>query len=244
MPSIEVPTKLNETTKEQEPDFDALEKRVEEFKKEHSKEFEVKKEETERQEELAKKVEEPKVKRKKKEGSFRPIIFITIVSLLIASLWDKDGFNWIKDSVHFILDPSAGFLLNWNLNIGMLIIVLFITAFTTLVQKYATDQESLKEIKKEQKRIQEKIKAFRHDPKKSMELQKQQMKLMPKQMKLSMSAIAYTGVPFIILFRWFSDYFTTTGQPIRFWFGMSWFVFYLLGAIIFGSILRKTFDVV
>jgi len=62
--------------------------------------------------------------------------------------------NQIKDSVHFILNPSAGFLLNWNLNFGMLIIVLFITIFTTVVQKYATDQETLKEIKKEQKEIQ------------------------------------------------------------------------------------------
>jgi len=190
--------------------------------------------------------ENPVIDAKKKEGSFRPIIIIMLASLLIASLWDR--VDEIKNSVHFLLDPSAGALLGWNLNWGMLIIVLMITIFTTVVQKYATDQKTLKELKKEQKEIQKQMKEFKSHPEKLMELQKKQFKLMPKQMKLSMRALAYTGIPFILFFRWFQDYFTvieeTTGQPVRFWLGMGWFIFYLLGAIIMGSILRKRMDVV
>lgn len=248
---ISVPTKFNPATQKYEPDMEKLDEKVKEFKKEHSKEIEVREKERKRQEELAKTVDNKDSPAstqsdKRKEGSFRPIIFIMLASLLIAYLWDK--LAPIKKAVHFVLDPSAGSLLNWNLNVGMLIIVLLITVFTTIIQKYATDQKALKEIKKEQKDIQKQIKEFKHDPKKAMELQKQQMKLMPKQMKLSMRAVAYTGIPFIILFRWFNDYFASiiieTGEPIRFWLGMSWFVFYLLGAIIFGSILRKQLDVV
>src|SRR3989338_5544568 len=178
---------------------------------------------------------------KKGEGSFRPIIIIMLGSLLIASLWDK--IPQIKNSVHFILDPSAGAALDWNLNIGMLIIVFVITLLTTIVQKYATDQKTLKELKKEQKEIQKQMKEFKHDPKKAMELQKKQFALMPKQMKLSMRALAYTGVPFILFFRWFGDYFSAAGNP-KLLFGMGWFVFYLLGAIIISSILRKYMDVV
>lgn len=176
-----------------------------------------------------------------KEGSFTLIIIMMLISLLIASLWDK--IPEIKNSVHAVLNPSAGFLLNWDLNIGMLIVVLVITLLTTIVQKYATDQKALKELRKEQKEIQNQMKEFKNHPEKLMELQKKQFKLIPKQMKLSMRAIAYTSIPFILFFRWFGDYFIEAGNP-RLWLGMSWFVFYLLFAIVFGAILRKWWDVV
>lgn len=178
---------------------------------------------------------------KKGEGSFAVIIFVMLAAVIIASLWDK--VPEIKDSVHYILNPTAGYLLNWNLNIGMLIVVLAITLLTTIVQKYGTDQEALKELKKEQKEISRQMKEFKAHPEKLMELQKKQFKLMPKQMKLSMRAMAYTGIPFILFFRWFGDYFLEAGNP-KLWLGMSWFLFYLLFAIVFGAILRKSMDVV
>ncbi len=176
-----------------------------------------------------------------KEGSFMPLFVIMFASLIIAFYWDK--LPWISNSVHFVLNPTAGFLLDWNLNIGMLIIVLFISAITTVVQKYATDQDTLKELKKEQKEIQKQMKEFKAHPEKMMELQKKQFAMMPKQMKLSMRGVMYTGIPFILFFRWFRDYFVAAGDP-RFILGMSWFLFYLIFAMIFSSILRKKFDVV
>src|SRR3989338_3379172 len=183
---------------------------------------------------------------KKGEGSFTLIIIIMIVSLIIASLWDK--IPEIKNSVHSVLNPSAGFLLDWNLNIGMLIVVFVITLLTTIVQKYGTNQKALKELRKEQKEIQQQMKEFKAHPEKLIELQKKQFKLIPKQMKLSMRAIAYTGIPFILFFRWFGDYFLSAeeiaGEPIRLWLGMSWFLFYILFAIVFGAILRKWWDIV
>ena len=178
---------------------------------------------------------------KKGEGSFTLIIIIMIVSLIIASLWDK--IPEIKNSVHSVLNPSAGFLLDWNLSIGMLIVVFIITLLMTIVQKYATNQKALKELKKEQKEIQQQMKEFKAHPEKLIELQKKQFKLIPKQFKLSMRGIAYTAIPFILFFRWFGDYFIEAGNP-KLWLGMGWFVFYLLFAIIFGAILRKYMDVV
>jgi len=178
---------------------------------------------------------------KKGEGSFMPMILIMAASLVIAGMWDK----WpaIKNSVHYLLNPTAGALLNWNLNIGMLLIVFIITAITTLIQKYATDQKTLKELKKEQKEIQKQMKEFKNHPEKLMALQKKQFAMMPKQMKLSMRSIVYTGVPLILFFRWFSDYFTSVGSP-KFILGMGWFLFYLISAIIISSLLRKWWDVV
>lgn len=170
-----------------------------------------------------------------KEGSFTPLIIFMLISLVLASLWDK--IPAIKNFIHTILDPSAGFLLSWNLNWGMLIIVFIITLITTLVQKYATDQKTLKELRDEQKEIQKQMKEFKEHPEKLMELQKKQFAMMPKQMKLSMRAIIYTGIPFILFFRWFQDYFLVAGSP-KFWLGMGWFLFYFIFAIIFGSILK------
>lgn len=175
-----------------------------------------------------------------KEGSFTPLIIFMLISLILAWAWK---FPAIKDSINYLLNPTAGVLLSWNLNIGMLIVVLIITVLTTVVQKYATDQKTLKELRAETKEIQKQKKEFREHPEKQMELQKRQFAMMLKQMKLSMRAIIYTGIPFILFFRWFQDYFLSVGSP-KFWFGLGWFLFYLIFAMIFSSILRKWWDVV
>ena len=183
-----------------------------------------------------------------KEGksSFRPVIIIMIITLVIVFLWDK--IPAIGQAAHFIFDPTAGFLLDWNLTAGMLIVVFILSILMTIIQKYTTDQETLKEMKKEQKLIQKQMKEFKDQPGKVMELQKKQMSFMPKQMKLSMRSMIYTGIPLILLFRWFNDYFEVlaeaAGEPIRFFGFMGWIIFYLLFSIIFSSIIKKWWKVV
>ena len=113
----------------------------------------------------------------------------------------------------------------------------------TFVQKYTTDQKELKSIKKLQKELQKKQKEHKEDPKKSMEIQKEMMSLMPKQMKLGMRTIVYTGIPFVLFFRWFHDFFTSVGDPKFFGF-IGWFWFYMIFTMIFSSILKKKFDIV
>ncbi len=181
-----------------------------------------------------------------KEGSFMPIFFIMIISLVIAFSWEKIPI--IQNSVHAVLNPTAGVLLTWNLTAGMLLIVLMITLITTVIQKYATDQEALRDLKKEQKILQEEMKKYRDHPEKVAELSKKQLEFIPKTFKLTSRAIMFTGIPFILFFRWFSDVFTlmeaTIGEPVRFLGFFSWFWFYLIFAMVFSSILRKVFKVV
>jgi len=186
-------------------------------------------------------ISSPFANKSAKEGSFTPLIIFMIFTLIFAGLWDKVPV--IKKAIHFALDPSAGALLNWNLNLGMLIVVLIITIITTIVQKYATDQKTLKELRVEQKDIQKQMKESKDHPEKVMELQKKQFAMMPKQMKLSMRAVIYTGIPFVLFFRWFNDYFIAAESP-RFLLGLTWFWFYLIFAMVFSSILRKWWDVV
>jgi len=163
-----------------------------------------------------------------------------LVSMIIASAWDKTP--WIKDSIHFVLDPTAGALINWNLTIGMLLIIFLLALLVTIVQKYTTDQKALKELKEEQKKLQKEMKEAKNDPQKMAEINKKNMALMPKQFKLSMGSMAYTAIPFILLFRWFGDYFTAIGNPKILGF-IGWFWFYLIFSIIFGMIIKKQMKV-
>jgi uncharacterized membrane protein (DUF106 family) len=189
-----------------------------------------------------KKIEIPIITPKNKEGSFKPIVFVMIASMAIALFWDKIPF--IKDSVHAILDPSAGFLLNWNATFGMIIIIGIISLFTTLVQKYATDQKALKELRKEQKILQEEMKKYKEHPEKMAELSKKQFAFLPKTFKLTSRAMMFTGIPFILFFRWFNDFFSAFEvEPVFLGF-LSWFWFYLIFTMVFSTILRKVFKVV
>jgi len=179
-----------------------------------------------------------------KEGESNAIFFIIflvmIISLIIASLWNT--VPMIKDSIHSFLNPSIGALLNWDLLWGMTLLVFLISIFMTLVQKYGTDQETLKKLKAEQKELQKEMKEFRDDPAKVLELQKKSFEFMPLMMKHSMRPIIYTGIPLILLFRWFMDYFAAL-PDFRFFGFFSWFWYYLILSIIFSSILRKVLNV-
>jgi len=176
-----------------------------------------------------------------KEGSFTIMWIVMGISFLIAISWNQ--IPELKNAIHALLDPTAGFLLNWNLTLGMLAVVFLISLLTILIQKYTTDQDALKELRKEQKILQEEMKKYKEHPDKLMELQKKQLEFIPRTMKLSTRSIAYTGVPIILFFRWFDDVFAVLGSPKFFGF-LSWFWFYLISALVFQSILKKWFKVV
>ena len=175
-----------------------------------------------------------------KKGSFKPVIIVMLASLGIVWLWDKIA--WIKDTAHLILDPSVGVVLDWNITYGMLIIVFCIAVVMTLVQKYTTDQEELKRIKKEQKELQEEMKKVKEHPEKLMELQKKQLEFIPLTFKLTSRPIVYTGIPLILFFRWFHDYFSAF-PDFKFFGFLGWLWFYLIFTILFSTILRKWFKV-
>lgn len=176
-----------------------------------------------------------------KEGSFKPVVIVLMISLFIAFFWDQ--LTFLTNFVHSILDPTAGALILWDLHFGMLIIVFILTFITTLVQKYTTDQKTLKELKNEQKEINKKAKEFSHDPQKMLEIQKGLWPNTAKTFKLSMSSIVYTSVPLILFFRWFMDFFKSIGDPVFFGF-LGWFLFYLIFMFIFNAIIKKLLKVV
>ncbi len=169
----------------------------------------------------------------------KTLFLVMIISLAIAGLWNT--LPIIKESVHVVLDPTAGALLDYNVNLGMVIIAGLISLGITLVQKYTTDQETLKDIRKEQKILQKEMKKYKENPEKILELQKKQFEFIPKTMDITMRPLMYTAIPIILFFRWFNDYFSLTEVKI---FGfLSWFLAYLIFAIIFSMIFKKIMNV-
>ena len=175
-----------------------------------------------------------------KEGSLKSVFLIMLLSLIIAWYWPKAP--WLSGPIKAVLDPTFGALLRWNLTFGMFVIVGFISFITTLIQKYATDQETIRELKKQQKEINKKAREFRHDPEKMMDIQREAFPITGKLFRLSLRPIMFTGIPFILFFRWFIDIFAAMGSPKFFGF-LSWFWFYLIFAMIIGGIFRKILKV-
>lgn len=167
------------------------------------------------------------------------LFLVMIISLSIAFAWERVPI--IKDSVHVALDPSVGKILDWNKTFGLIIITLILSFIMNLVQKYGTDQETLKQIKADQKELQKEMKEYKDNPEKIMELNKKQLEMMPHILKTTMRPIMYTMVPFILLFRWFGDYFLV--NEFRFFGFLSWFWVYLILSIVFSQIFRKVMKI-
>lgn len=103
-----------------------------------------------------------------------------------------------------ILDSVLGPLLKLPGLLTIFILSFLITIFITLVQKFTTDQNRLKQIKEEMKTIQKRMKDEK-DPQEKMRLQKESMKFVPEQMKITMKSMLYTILPLFVLFPWMSN---------------------------------------
>jgi uncharacterized membrane protein (DUF106 family) len=162
------------------------------------------------------------------------LVAVMLVSLYIASNWES--LPYIKNSVEYVLNPTLGALLSWNVYIGFIIIVGLTSLILTLSQKYLSDQKQLKELKNEQKILNEEMKKYKDHPEKLMEIQKKQLEFIPKTFNLTLMPMIYTSIPIILLFRWFGDKLDVV-------FGNWWVLYYIIGAMVFSSIFRKVFDV-
>jgi len=167
------------------------------------------------------------------------MFLVMILSFILAGAWNS--YPIIKTSAHYILDPSAGALMDINVYLGMAIVVFIITLITVIIQKYGTNQEELKKLKEEQKLLQEEMKKYKDHPEKLLALQKKSFEFMPRTMDLTMKPLIYTAIPFVLFFRWFSDYFLI--HEFKFLGVISWFWFYFLASLLFNMIFRKIMKV-
>ncbi len=172
----------------------------------------------------------------KKNKTLKMLILLNIISFGIFFIWNYVPI--IKQIANFILNPTIAPLLEWNISLGMTLLVIVLTLFVTILQKYTVDQKYMKELKKERKKIEEEIKRYREDREKMMELQKELFPISFKMMELSLKSSMYSIVFMILLFRWLDEFFVSKGNPLIFNY-FNWIVFYILASIFFGSIFRK-----
>src|SRR3989339_635359 len=91
---------------------------------------------------------------------------VLFISLYIVGQWNAELFgekDFLKNKIDFVLNPTLGALLKVNLPflkaplMGFIAIVALTSLILTLCQKYLSNQAELKELKKEQKLLQEEM---------------------------------------------------------------------------------------
>src|SRR3989338_872405 len=103
-----------------------------------------------------------------------------------------------------VLDQVFSPLLNLPTLLAVIILSFLISLIITVVYKFATDQNLMKDLKEEMKEFQKEIKELRKEPEKAMQVQKKAMQTNMKYMMHSMKSTLYSIIPIIIIFSWMS----------------------------------------
>jgi len=125
-------------------------------------------------------------------------------------------------------------LMTSNPRISIAVFSITVTFLSTLAQKWLTNQEHLRSLKKRQKEIQKELKGCK-DQCVMKELNSEMMKLTGVMFKSSMKPMFATMIPFLILFWWLRGVYS----PIL----SSWIWYYIGYSIVASIILRKVLKV-
>lgn len=105
-----------------------------------------------------------------------------------------------------LLNPIFAPLLKLPPLFGILIISVIITVLITLIYKWTTDQDLMKQLKDEIKEFQKEAKTLKSDPQKAMEVQKKAMQTNMKYMMQSFKPMLFTFIPIILIFGWLNSH--------------------------------------
>ena len=101
-----------------------------------------------------------------------------------------------------LLNPVFGPLLNLPTLGAVILLSFLISLIITIVYKFTTDQNLMKQLKDEMKEFQKEIKELKKEPEKAMQVQKKSMQTNMKYMMHSMRSTLFSIVPIIIIFSW------------------------------------------
>ena len=101
-----------------------------------------------------------------------------------------------------VFNPLLLPLLNWNPFWAIVLISLIISVFITVLYKFVTNQDLMRELKTKQKEFQKKMKGLRSEPEKMMKVQKEAMKVNADYMKQSFKPTLITFIPILLIFGW------------------------------------------
>lgn len=115
---------------------------------------------------------------------------------------------------------------------GLIVLAFLMTLIITLINKYFTNQDRMKELKEIQKACNIKLKANREDK----EAQEQLMKCSFELMKHSFKPLLITMIPLLLFFWWLRSFYSVLLPH--------WLWWYIGTGIVSSIFLRKTLKVV
>lgn len=121
---------------------------------------------------------------------------------------------------------------------SVVLISVVVTLVMTLVSKYFTNQDRMRELKGVQKTCQIKLKESKDNVKKMAELQKQMLECNLEMMKHSMKPMLFAFVPLILLIGWLKGVYVGTDIA------SSWLWWYIGSGILSSLIFRRLLNVV
>ena len=122
-----------------------------------------------------------------------------------------------------------------NPKVSIAVFSVLVTFLSTLAQKWLTNQEHLKSLKKRQKEIQKELRGCK-DGCVMKELNAEMMKITGVMFKSSMKPMFATIIPFLILFAWLRSIYV----PVM---GNSWIWYYIGYSLVASIVLRKVLKV-
>ena len=121
---------------------------------------------------------------------------------------------------------------------SVVLVSVLITLVMTLVAKYLTNQDRMRELKNVQKTCQIKLKENKDNVKKLAEIQKQMLECNMEMMKHSMKPLLFAFIPLILLIGWLKGVYSTTEIA------SSWLWWYIGSGILSSLIFRRLLNVV
>ncbi|MBS3094716.1 DUF106 domain-containing protein [Candidatus Pacearchaeota archaeon] len=119
---------------------------------------------------------------------------------------------------------------------SIIIVAVLVTLFTTLVTKYFTNQNRMKELKDIQKACRIQMKDNKGNPQELEKINKQVMECSMEMMKHSFKPMFITFIPLLILIYWLRGIYTII-LP-------GWIWWYIISSVIASIALRKLLKVV
>ncbi len=135
--------------------------------------------------------------------------------------------------------------------LDIFIITFFVALFITLVNKYMTDQITIKALRNDMKELQKKFKeTMAKDPAKAQKIQQEIMKKSFENLKhsMNMKVMLVTMVPILLVFSVVAQAYGPFGEflhllPFWEWTNWGWLGTYIFFSIINSIILKKVLDV-
>jgi uncharacterized membrane protein (DUF106 family) len=101
-----------------------------------------------------------------------------------------------------LLDPIMRPLLNLDPILAVAIVAFIVSVIITVIYKFTTNQNLMKQLKDEMKEFQKEMKELREHPEEMMKVQKKAMETNMKYMMQSFKSTIFTILPIILIFGW------------------------------------------